>query len=232
MKIAVVYGTDRKGCTYQIAQEVIKNIPDAQVEEIFLPRDFSLNCKSCFQCFTGEYGRCLHKEYKEPLLHKMEEADLIILTSPVYAFHLTGQMKSFLDHFSYMWMVHRPNPKMFRKQGLVISTASGPVTEPTLKELKDSLDFWGIARTYKFGTSIYHTNWVDVTEKKKAKVRKKARKLAKKIEKNKNRVKPCLRVKKWFYFSLNMQKKGTVNPVDAQYWKEQGWLDGRRPWAA
>ena len=45
------------------------------------------------------------------------EADLIILASPVYVYHVTGAMKALLDHYGYMWMAHRPEEAMFKKTG-------------------------------------------------------------------------------------------------------------------
>ncbi len=55
----------------------------------------------------------------------MDEADVIILASPVYVYHSTGAMKAFLDHYGYRWMVHSPEESMFKKQGVCISTAAG-----------------------------------------------------------------------------------------------------------
>lgn len=51
MNITLVYGTERKGCTYNIAQEVIKEFKDARIKEIFLPVDLPEYCVSCFRCF-------------------------------------------------------------------------------------------------------------------------------------------------------------------------------------
>ena len=39
MKICAVYGTERRGCTWHIAQEVLSRLPEAEVTEFFLPRD-------------------------------------------------------------------------------------------------------------------------------------------------------------------------------------------------
>ncbi|MEG0691694.1 MAG: hypothetical protein RR444_01275, partial [Oscillospiraceae bacterium] len=50
-----------------------------------------------------------------------------------YSYHVSGQMKSFLDHFANMWVVHRPETKMFSKQGIVIATAAGPVYKKSKK---------------------------------------------------------------------------------------------------
>ena len=39
MRICAVYGTERRGCTWHIAQEVLSRLPEAEVTEFFLPRD-------------------------------------------------------------------------------------------------------------------------------------------------------------------------------------------------
>ncbi len=232
MNITVVYGTERKGCTYNITQEVIKNISNPKVTEIFLPTDLPEFCKSCLRCFSEEKGTCIHSEFTVSIRRKLLSADLIILTSPVYSYHVTGQMKVFLDHFANMWMVHRPEKDMFLKQGLVIATASGPVYNATLKEMKDSLDFWGVSKTYKIGSAVFQTSWDKVPEKIKNKIMKKATKTADKIQRKSGKTKPCFRVRKWFYVSRIMQKYMKLNPPDVDYWNEMGWTGSIRPWKA
>ena len=49
-----------------------------------------------------------------------------------------------VDHYGYRWMLHRPNPDMFSKQGVCISTAAGAGTKWTNKDMADSMFFWGM----------------------------------------------------------------------------------------
>lgn len=230
MKVTVVYGTERKGCTYNIAQLLLGSLAPESLEEVFLPRDLPQFCTSCMICFLQEPGRCPHARYTMPIRAKLVEADIIVLTSPVYSFHLTGQMKTMLDHYANMWLVHRPEPAMFRKQGVVIATASGPVFSATLKELKDSLDFWGVSRTFSIGSAVFQTDWDKASEKIKKKLEKKTASVASRLKKGIGKEKPSFRVRKWFHISRMMQKFLQANPVDAHYWREQGWLGGKRPW--
>jgi len=230
MKVTIVYGTDRKGCTYHIAQEVLEELTPQEVNEIILPKDLPDYCISCMRCFTEEKGICAHSRYTTPIREKLLSAELIILTSPVYSYHVSGQMKVFLDHYANMWMVHRPEKAMFHKQGLVIATASGPVFKKTLNEMKDSLDFWGVAKTYKIGTALFQAEWDKVPQKTKARVLKKAKNTARSILNNNGKATPSFRVRKWFYISRMMQKYSKLNPPDAKYWEEQGWTGIERPW--
>ena len=230
LKITIVYGTERKGTTYNIAQEVVKNIENAEVTEIFLPRELPEYCISCLRCFTEEQGTCAHSRYTNQIREKLLWADLIILTSPVYSFHVSGQMKVFLDHFANMWIVHRPYNEMFNKQGLVIATASGPVYSKTLNEMKDSLDFWGVAKTYKLGFAIMEVSWSKISPKIKKKIFDKTKAIARKIKANNGNIKPCFRVRKWFFISRFMQKKIKASPPDVAYWEEKGWTGKVRPW--
>ena len=47
------------------------------------------------------------------------------------------------------------------------------------------------------------------------------------------KTKPSVEIKTRFMFHMMgmMQKKGwNSSPVETEYWKENGWLDGKRPW--
>ena len=75
-------------------------------------------------------------------------------------------MKALLDHYGYMWMAHRPEESMFKKQGIVISTAAGAGIKSTLKDMRDSLFFWGVAKTYQFGLPVAATSYEQINDKK------------------------------------------------------------------
>lgn len=228
MKITVVYGTERKGSTYHIAQELIGCLGDVALAEVILPRDLPEYCISCYRCFTEEKGVCSHSAYTDSIREKLLWADVIVLTSPIYAFHVSGQMKVMLDHFANMWMVHRPERAMFLKQGVVIATAAGPVFRKTLSEMKDSLDMWGVSNTFQIGAALMNTEWDTVSPRIKAKLSKRIAAVAAKLEKRLGKAKPCFRVRKWFYLSRFMHTKIKMNPPDVKHWEEQG-LGGKRP---
>lgn len=159
----------------------------------------------------------------------MDEANVIILASPVYVYHTTGAMKAFLDHYGYRWMVHSPEESMFKKQGVCISTAAGAGMKSTNKDMMDSLFFWGVAKRYKYGVGVAAVDWNGVSEKKKKAIEKATSSIAKRIIYNSGNIKPGIKTKGMFWIMHLMQKNG-FNPRDAEYWKEKGWTGKIRPW--
>lgn len=232
MKIVCIYGTQRKGSTYHIAKQFIEKLGDDKndVREFFLPKDSPNFCCGCFQCITTDNKKCPHYENIGAIEKAMEEADLLIFTSPVYVYHATGQMKAFLDHFAYQWMVHRPNKTMFKKQALIISTAAGGGTKSTIKDISDSMLFWGVGKVYKYGVNVAAIDWNGVKDEKKVQIENDVKNIATKIKKNNKKARTRIKVKGLFYIMRFMQKKFKFCEVDVAYWEQNGWLGRVRPW--
>ena len=228
MRIVIVHGQSHKGSTYNIARRMAEKI-GGDIREFFLPRDFGEFCVGCTRCFLDGKEHCPHYEKLQPLTEELNVADVIILASPVYVYHVTGAMKAFLDHHGYMWMSHRPEEGMFKKQAVCIATAAGAGVKSTIKDMKDSLFFWGIPRIYKCGMPVAAVNWEGISPKKKAKIEKKTSRIADKIIKNNGKVKPGLKLKFMFGIMRLCQINGW-NPKDMEYWKETGWTGKKRPW--
>ncbi len=233
MKITVIYATQRKSksSTYNIAQRFIRQLSDADtvITEFFLPESMPKFCRGCWNCFT-DFTKCPDYGYLKPIIESMCEADLLIFTAPVYVYHVPGQLKAFLDHFGYQWMAHQPRKEMFSKQALLISTAAGAGTRSALKDLKDSMTFWGISRIYAFGRNIHASDWDTVEEKKKHELQKQIDKLSIKIKADSRNIRVSLKVKALFYAMRYMHKKFRFNPADVQHWEAHGWLEKERPW--
>lgn len=234
MKITVIYATERKNnsTTYKLAQTAINTLrKNDEVREFFLPRDMNHFCRGCYQCFEGHPEKCGGYNEIHLIKEAMNESDLIIFTAPVYVFHIPGQLKALLDHFAYEWIVHRPNGKMFTKQALIITTAAGGGMKSTLKDIKHSMDFWGVARLYTYSATTWHPGKTELTGKVTADMEKHMLKICSKIQKSYGKVKPRFKVKLLFYtLGVWMHKKLGMDSIDSRYWKEQGWLDKERPW--
>ncbi len=235
MKVTVIHGNGRRGSTWHAADAVIRALSrrtQTQVTEFFLPRDMPNFCAGCFTCFLRGEEKCPHAATVQPIAGAILAADLVILTSPVYVYDVTGQMKTLLDHLGYLWMPHRPQPEMFKKIALTVVTTAGGGTRRAAGTLRKSLSFWGVRRIYSLGTAVAANGWENVAVKRKAKIERKAEKAAKRIARAVARGDrlpyPPLR-RLLFGVMASMQKKNTWGPLDNTHWKKNGWLDGKKP---
>ncbi|MBP5581659.1 MAG: NAD(P)H-dependent oxidoreductase, partial [Ruminococcus sp.] len=152
MKVLIISGTDHKGSSYSIGRIMAEKLTKPEnISEVFLPRDFDEFCCGCTSCFTKGEDKCPHAAKLSPITELIDSSEVIILTSPVYVYHCTGQMKALLDHYGWRWMAHRPEEKMFSKQAVVVSTAAGAGVKSTTKDMADSCFFLGIPQTYRLG---------------------------------------------------------------------------------
>lgn len=228
MKITTIHGQSHKGSTYHIARILSEKL-DGEVTEFFLPRDFESFCVGCTTCFGKSETLCPHYEKLKPITDAIDNADVLILASPVYVYHVTGAMKIFLDHYGYRWMVHRPEESMFHKQAVCISTAAGGGMKSTNKDMADSTFYWGIAKTYRYGVGVKAVSWDNVSDRIKNSIEKKTLTLARRIKKNNGIVKPSIKTKAFFNIMRLVQKNGW-SEVDGNYWNKKGWTDKKRPW--
>lgn len=118
---------------------------------------------------------------------------------------------------------------MFSKQAVCISTAAGAGMRSTNKDMADSMFFWGIARTYRYGVAVAEVSWKKVRPGIKKRINARTTALARKIRRNYGRVKPSVKTRIFFHVMRLAQKKG-FNEADARYWKEKGWIGRKRPW--
>lgn len=230
MKVLTINGQNHKGSTYHIGRILAEKITTPEnIEEIFLPRDFDEFCCGCTKCFIEGADKCPHYAKLKSITEKIDAADVYILTSPVYVYHCTGQMKALLDHYGYRWMPHRPEKAMFRKQSVVITTAAGAGMKSACKDMDDSMFFWGIQRRFRYGLGIAATSWEEASEKKKAAIEKKTDSIAKKIKAYDGKM-PYSFKSHFFFYIMRMFQKQELNKLDAEHWKKQGWMGKERPW--
>jgi multimeric flavodoxin WrbA len=232
MKTVIIYGIEHKGSTYNVVQLFKKqlNICDNDLTEFFLPKDMPHFCVGCYNCFMKGEEFCPHQDYVTPIKEAIWNADLLVLASPAYVLHVTGQMKAFLDHFAFQFMLHRPDKSMFSKTALVVSTAAGGGINSTIKDITGSLSYWGVSRIFTFGSAVYATKWEEVTEKNRQKIERKVIKKTCKIKTKIYTPKPGLKTKGLFYIFRMMHKKFELIPRDKEHWKKLGWLGEKRPW--
>lgn len=107
---------------------------------------YDLNFKGCVSCFSCKlkggksYGKCAYKDDLTPVLEKIENADAVILGSPIYFGNVTGEMKSFMERMAFQYLVYDENySSLVEKKKTIGFIYTMNVTENIAKE-------WGYDR--------------------------------------------------------------------------------------
>jgi len=235
MKITVINGTMRHGSTWHckdLLLQKIAQLQETQVREFYLPKDMSNFCSGCFSCFLKGEDTCPHADQIQPIVAALEEADLVILTSPVYGLDVSGQLKALLDPLCFMWLSHRPNPKMFNTVGISFATTAGAGLSHTTKTMQNSLQFWGGKKRFTSKQAVAAMKWSDISDKKRSQIEKDMEQLAQKataaVANIEHSAAPLFR-KFMFMMMKNMMKKNDWNLTDRNHWEANGWLNGTKP---
>ncbi|WAI02164.1 flavodoxin family protein [Methanogenium organophilum] len=75
-------------------------------------------CTSCFACKRlggNSYGRCSIDDDLTPLLAEVEEADAVILGSPIYLGTETGLMRNFMERLIFPYLTYSRGANLFPK---------------------------------------------------------------------------------------------------------------------
>ena len=230
MKIVMLNGQNHKGSTYNIGRMIAEKIEgENEITEFFFPGDLNHFCAGCYKCIE-DFTACPYYDEKKRIIDAVDEADVLIVTTPTYCMHMSAPLKAFFDLTFDLWMAHRPMGSMFKKRAVIVSTAAGTGTKSAMKDVEDCLFYLGVPRIYKYGMAVQAMNWEGVAADKKEKIGKAAEGIAKKLGRTGS---PSVGIEMRFMFGIMkmMQKKGwNSSPVETKYWQDKGWLDGKKPW--
>lgn len=231
MKVVVLHGQRHNGSTRHIAEQTVGQVtsPDDEVRHFFFTENKP--CVGCFGCIMHGEQSCPHFAENEPIFAALHEADLVVLESPCYCMGITGQLKIFLDHMAWRWMVHRPDEAMFHKAGLVVSTAAGAGAGKVTKALAQQLFYWGVPKVYRLGINVNAASWEEIAPKKRAEIYRRTAACAAKLRRQLAQgPRAGLRTRAVFAAMRMSQKANDWNPTDKAHWQQAGWLGNARPW--
>ena len=228
MKITLIHGQNHKGSTYHIGKLLAEQFGDSDIQEFFLPKDLEHFCMGCYQCIENE-EKCPFYNEKNRIMQAIEAADLLIFTTPTYCMRASASMKAFMDLTFTYWMSHKPRKCMFSKKAVVISTAAGTGTKSAIKDITNTLFYWGVPYIKEYGIAVQAMGWEQISDKKKKKIKEDITKLARKLQKEKVHVGTKTRF--MFHMMRMMQLNNWgASKMEKDYWKQNGWLDKERPW--
>lgn len=139
-KIACVLGSPRRGGNSEaIAAKILETVQNMGAES----KTFALNeltfkgCQACMACKTGKEECVIMDELKD-VLAAARQADVLVMTSPLYFGQVTAQLKGFIDRaYSFFKPDYGTNPDASRlasgKKCVFITTQGHP--DPALFDI-------------------------------------------------------------------------------------------------
>jgi multimeric flavodoxin WrbA len=222
MKIVEICGSPRsKGNTEYIMDLCEQELNNIYKDEIAFERinlyDYQLDwCKGCRICFDISEEKCPNKDGLLMIKQKMEEADIILIGSPVYIEDVSATMKNWMDRMAFN--CHRPF--LLGKSIYVFTTSAAKASKHAAKTIERGIVSWG-------GNVKYSDNYITgaIIKEKKGNLQK--------LTINK-RMKYILEVNQRQDISLfsligfGIQKRYWIkdkHSVDYEYWMKMNWFD-------
>ena len=105
MKVLIVLGSPRKNGNSEtlartIAETLAQELP-VNIDYLRLTKYEIAPCNGCGGC--EKTGMCVVKDDMIDLYRRTDEADIIILASPIYFYGPSAQLKTYIDRFQARW---------------------------------------------------------------------------------------------------------------------------------
>lgn len=98
MKVLGIDGSPRKdGNTEKLVKQILTGVEKAGAESEYLKlADYKIDyCLGCGACRPA--GKCVLDDAMHSVIESIQQADVIVLGSPIYAWQVSGNVKVFMD---------------------------------------------------------------------------------------------------------------------------------------
>lgn len=105
-KVLILSGSPRKGCNSDLLCDAFgRGAAEAghSVEKVRVASLAIRPCSACYYC-RSHSGECVHKDDMASLLQKIIDADVLVLSSPVYFYSIDAQLKAVIDRTVARWL--------------------------------------------------------------------------------------------------------------------------------
>ena len=149
-KVLVLSGSPRKKDSYHVVKLIekkLQNLGEVELEYLMLRKSNIEYCRGCLACMRLGEKRCSLKDDVLLIYEKMQNADGVIFTSPVYVHTVSAPIKNLFDRMAYC--LHRPC--FHDKFAMIISTTELSGLNETLKYLAFPVKAMGFNLSAKIG---------------------------------------------------------------------------------
>lgn len=156
-KVLIISASPRKGGNSDyLCDRFMRGAEEAghTVEKVFL-RDKNMNyCRACYYCKNHD-GQCSIKDDVPEIIDTMINADVVVLSTPVYFYCMNAQLKTIIDRSVMKWT------KIKNKDFYLIETAAEEdhhAMEGTIKSFQGFLECLTDVREagYILGKGVYN----------------------------------------------------------------------------
>ena len=133
-KILILSASPRKGGNSDIlCDQFAKGAEEAshQVEKIRVQEKKIASCLACYGCRNT--GVCVQKDDMQEVYPLLDEAEMIVLASPIYHHGFTGQLQCAINRIYAL-----DKPKNLKKAALIMSSGSDHVYSGAIYEYQNS----------------------------------------------------------------------------------------------
>jgi len=142
MKTLIINGSPRKnGNTVTLLNELKKHL-NGEVFQIDTYYAKSSPCFDCRHCVTN--AECIIKDEMQDAYKMLDEADNVVIASPIYFGNLTGSLLNWASRLQYFWVSRyirkvEPISQKYRKGAVILVNGKESEIEPAIVTGKDLL---------------------------------------------------------------------------------------------
>lgn len=97
-------------------------------------------CLACEYCHTKGHGECVQKDDMAKIYQLLNEAEMLVLASPIYYHGITGQLKCALDRFYSA--AYPSSPPKLKKAAMILSSGDPDMYDGAMFSFQgDFLDY-------------------------------------------------------------------------------------------
>lgn len=124
-KVLALYGSPRKkGNSTTLSRELLSAYEEkgGTYKEFYLSSKSIAPCNACDACQRSADFTCVIKDDMEEISEALKESDILLLSSPIYCFTFSAQLKLFIDRTYALW---KPSENLLKDKKIIIVLTYG-----------------------------------------------------------------------------------------------------------